>query len=187
MPKVAYLAGSDVFLPGARAHAERKVAISAKFGLRGLPPMDEEAGELSALPSEEAWRVIYGKNIAAMEASDVIIANLTPFGGASADAGTLIEVGWFLGRGKPVFGYSNTRAGFSERMGDYLALTGTAGQGLLVESFGLPDNLMIAGAVWSGGYPIFLPQDDDRRGLDALDVFEACVKAAAELLAGGAE
>ena len=45
-----------------------------------------------------------------MERSDIIIANLTPFGGASADAGTLIEVGWFLGKGKPMFGYSNTRA-----------------------------------------------------------------------------
>ena len=44
-----------------------------------------------------------------MERSDIIIANLTAFGGASADAGTLIEVGWFLGKGKPIFGYSNTR------------------------------------------------------------------------------
>jgi nucleoside 2-deoxyribosyltransferase len=35
-----------------------------------------------------------------MEKSDVIIANLTPFAGASADAGKLIEVGWFLGKGK---------------------------------------------------------------------------------------
>jgi nucleoside 2-deoxyribosyltransferase len=29
---------------------------------------------------------------------------LTPFAGASADAGTLIEVGLFLGKGKPIFG-----------------------------------------------------------------------------------
>jgi len=187
MPKVVYLAGPDVFLPDARAHAARKVEICARYGLRGWPPLSEEGGELAAEPSFEAWRVIYDRNLAAMESSDVIIANLTPFGGASADAGTLIEVGWFLGRDRPVFGYSNTRAGFSKRMREHLALTGTAGQGLLVESFGLPDNLMIAGAVWSGGYPIFLPQDDDRRGLDALDVFEACVKAAADLLADEAE
>jgi nucleoside 2-deoxyribosyltransferase len=32
-----------------------------------------------------------------MERSDIIIANLTPFAGTSADAGT---VGRFLGRGK---------------------------------------------------------------------------------------
>ena len=44
-----------------------------------------------------------------MERCDIIIANLTPFGGASADAGTLIEVGWFLGRTMAsIFSYSNT-------------------------------------------------------------------------------
>ena len=50
-----------------------------------------------------------------MEESDIIIANLTPFRGASADAGTLIELGWFLGRGKPAFGYSNTATLFAAR------------------------------------------------------------------------
>ena len=115
MPKVAYLAGPDVFFPNAREHAARKVEICAKYRLRGLPPLSEEGGELSAEPSFEAWRVIYDRNLAAMEASDVIIANLTPFRGASADAGTLVELGWFLGQGKPVFGYSNSAMAFAER------------------------------------------------------------------------
>lgn len=183
MPKTAYLAGPDVFFADAQAHAARKVAICAKHGLRGLPPLNEDLGDLSDVGNEEAWRRIYDKDIAMMEASDLIIANLTPFGGVSADSGTLIEVGWFLGRGKPVFGYSNTATGFSSRMSDYLALTNKDGQGFLVESFGLPDNLMIAGAVWSGGYPIFLPGDGEPRDTGALDVFEACVKAAATHLA----
>jgi hypothetical protein len=38
---------------------------------------------------------------------------------------------------------------------------------------------MIVGAVQSGRYPVFLPTDGKARGLDALDLFEACVKAAA--------
>jgi hypothetical protein len=38
---------------------------------------------------------------------------------------------------------------------------------------------MIVGAVQSGGYPIFLSRDNRTRGIDALDVFEACVEAAA--------
>jgi hypothetical protein len=52
-----------------------------------------------------------------------------------------------------------------------------------IEGFHLPDNLMIVGAVHSGGYPIFLPTDSKARGLDALDVFETCVEAAARYFA----
>ena len=48
-----------------------------------------------------------------------------------------------------------------------------------IEGFHLPDNLMIVGAVQSGGYPIFIPADGKARGIDALDVFESCVEAAA--------
>ena len=109
-----------------------------------------------------------------------IIANLTPFGGASADSGTLIEVGWFLGKGKPIFGYSNTSENFESRMRRQL---GAAHAGLGIEGFHLPDNLMIVGAVQSGGYPVFLPTDRKARGLDALDVFEICVEAAAQYFA----
>jgi hypothetical protein len=38
---------------------------------------------------------------------------------------------------------------------------------------------MIVGAVESGRFSIFLPTDGKARGLEALDVFETCVKAAA--------
>jgi len=47
----------------------------------------------------------------------------------------------------------------------------------------LPDNLMIVGAVHSGGCPIFVPSDGKARGIDALDVFEACAAAAAQYVA----
>jgi nucleoside 2-deoxyribosyltransferase len=95
-------------------------------------------------------------DLAMMERCDIIIANLTPFAGASADAGTLIEVGWFLGRGKPIFGYSNSPEIFESRMRRQL---GTGHAELGIEGFHLPDNLMIVGAVQSGGYPIFIPGD----------------------------
>jgi hypothetical protein len=51
-----------------------------------------------------------------------------------------------------------------------------------IEGFHLPDNLMIVGAVQSGGHKIFVPTDGQARGLDALDVFETCVEAAARYL-----
>ena len=114
MTTTAYLAGPDVFLPNAAAHAARKVEICRRFGLRGLPPLNEDAE--TAAKHLEAWQTIYEKDIAMMDRCDIIIANLTPFGGASADAGTLIEVGWFLGKAKPIFGYSNTPESFESRM-----------------------------------------------------------------------
>jgi len=173
MTTTAYLAGPDVFLANAAAHAARKVEICRRFGLHGLPPLNEDAA--TAAKHLEVWQTIYQKDIAMMERCDIIIANLTPFGGASADAGSLIEVGWFLGKGKPIFGYSNTPESFESRMRRQL---GERHADFGIEGFHLPDNLMIIGAVQSGGYPIFVPTDGNARGIDALDVFEACAEAA---------
>ena len=178
MTATAYLAGPDVFLPNAAAHAARKVEICRRFGLRGLPPLNEDAETVAK--HLEVWQAIYEKDIAMMQRCDIIIANLTPFAGASADAGTLIEVGWFLGQGKPIFGYSNSSESFELRMRQQL---GERHADFGIEGFHLPDNLMIVGAVRSGGYPIFVPADGKTRGLDALDVFEACVAAAARYVA----
>ena len=178
MTATTYLAGPDVFLPDAVAHAARKVEICRRFGLRGLPPLNQDVE--TAAKASDVWQSIYEKDIAMMERCDIIIANLTPFGGASADAGTLIEVGWFLGKGKPIFGYSNTPESFEQRMRRQL---GESYADLGIEGFHLPDNLMIVGAVHSGGYPIFVPSDGEARGIDALDVFEACAAAAAQSVA----
>src|SRR6202030_1632729 len=138
MTATAYLAGPDVFLPNAMAHAASKVEICRRFGLRGLPPLNEDA--VPAATEQEVWQTIYQKDVAMMEKSDTIIANLTPFAGASADAGTLIEVGWFLGKGEPIFGYSNTPENFENRMRRQL---GPEHADISVEGFHLPDNLMI--------------------------------------------
>ncbi len=178
MTATAYLAGPDVFLPNAVAHAARKVEICQRYGLRACPPLNQDVE--TAAEALDIWQAIYEKDIAMMEQCDIIIANLTPFAGASADSGTLIEVGWFLGRGKPIFGYSNSSENFESRMRRQL---GAEHAEFGIEGFHLPDNLMIVGAVQSGGYPVFLPTDDKTRGLDALDVFETCVEAAARYFA----
>jgi nucleoside 2-deoxyribosyltransferase len=176
----AYLAGPDVFFPGAVAHAGRKIDICRWYGLQGLAPLNEDV-DLTDDAGRQSWQLIFEKDVAMMERCDVIIANLTPFGGASADAGTLIEVGWFLGRGKPIFGYSNCAESFEDRMRIQL---GADDAGLGIEGFHLPDNLMIIGAVETGGHPVVLPKDNSTRARDALDVFEACVAVAAEKLRG---
>lgn len=177
----AYLAGPDVFLPHARAHARAKVAICARYGITGLPPLNEDLEALAALPDERAWREIFRKDVEMMERSDLAIVNLTPFRGASADAGTLVELGWFLGRGRPAFGYTNTATPFAERSRRHVAAVPDPMPGLAVEGFGLPDNLMIPGALLqAGGHPVVTPQDGRSRAFDALDVFERCVASAAE-------
>jgi nucleoside 2-deoxyribosyltransferase len=174
----AYLAGPDVFLPNAHEHAAAKIAICARYGIVGRAPLDEESG---TLPDDAAWRLIFKKDVAMMEECAIVIANLTPFRGPSADAGTLIEVGWFFGRGRPVFGYSNSATPFAARCQAHVASCPDPLAGLAMEGFGLPDNLMIPGAVETGGLQIFVPDGADRC-FDALDIFEACVAGAATKL-----
>jgi nucleoside 2-deoxyribosyltransferase len=182
MPLLAYLAGPDVFLPDAPAHARRKSAICARHGLQALPPLNEDVASLAAMPEHEAWRVIYAKDLAMMQRADLVIANLTPFRGASADVGTVLELGWFLGRGKPIFAYSNSATLFDARSAALLAAWPDPMPGLSVAGFGLPENLMLPGAVeQGGGLPILLPEGADLP-FDSLLVFERCVAAAAQRL-----
>jgi nucleoside 2-deoxyribosyltransferase len=73
MTATAYLAGPDVFLPNAVAHATTKVEICRRLGLRGLPPLNEDA-ETAATELE-----VYKKDVAMIEKSEIIVANLAPF------------------------------------------------------------------------------------------------------------
>jgi nucleoside 2-deoxyribosyltransferase len=90
MTAIAYLAGPDVFLPNAVAHAATKVEICRRLGLRGLPPLNENAE--TAATELEVWRAIYEKDVAMMEKSDIIFANLTPFANPIAVRGLGIQV-----------------------------------------------------------------------------------------------
>lgn len=180
---LAYLAGPDVFLPDAPAHALRKAAICARHGITARPPLNEDVATLAAMHEAEAWRVIFAKDLAMMEECDLVIANLTPFRGASADAGTLVELGWFLGRGRPAFGYSNSAQPFDARSQAQTMAVPDPMPGLTVKGFGLADNLMIPGALLAtGGLEMVLPEDGRDRPFDGLEVFERCVVLAARKL-----
>jgi nucleoside 2-deoxyribosyltransferase len=167
----AYLAGPDVFLPNAAAQAAAKIALCAAYGLAGIAPYNPDLD--MTLPSATLWRQIYEDDLRMMRDCDMIIANLTPFRGASADAGTLVELGWFLGAGKPAYGYSNTASGFAARSRAQVSLSPDPLPGMAVEDFGLADNLMIEGALPGG---LMLPPDGISRPFESLDVFELCLK-----------
>jgi hypothetical protein len=118
-------------------------------------------------------------NEAHIQASDALIANLTPFRGPSADPGTVFEVGFMRALGRPVFGWTATDSTLRARTADGAAADA---DGLAIEDFGLADNLMIPGAIAASGGALFAATLADPWG--DLSLFEACVKAAAAALAG---
>lgn len=180
-----YLAGPDVFLPDATEVGQHKAAICARHGLAGLYPLDNAIDQ----SARDASRTIYGSNEAMMIASDAIIANLTPFRGPSADAGTVFEFGFMAGRGKLCLGYSNDIWSYTERVRRRQPVTAASdgrlidAEGLWIEDFGLADNLMIVHGLDHHGFPLIAPRLPPLDPWHDLAAFEACVRLAAERLA----
>jgi nucleoside 2-deoxyribosyltransferase len=181
-----YLAGPDVFLPDALEVGQRKVEICARHGLIGLYPLDNTVN----LSAADASLNIFRGNEAMMDAADAIIANLTPFRGPGADAGTVYELGYMAGRGRLCLGYSNDPTVYAERVARTDRVSHLSdgrlidSQGLTVEDFRLSDNLMMMHALDLHGCTLATPQrmpDDIWHDLAA---FEACVRVAAEQAAG---
>jgi nucleoside 2-deoxyribosyltransferase len=184
-----YLAGPDVFLPQAEEWAERRKAICARHGLTGVSPLDVLAEQPAEWAELAEWRRIAMRNEALIRSADALIANLTPFRGPSADVGTVYEVGFMRAIGRPVFGYSTVAAPFTHRTREFAAAHGGMVadrdvDGMLIEQFGLGDNLMLEAAiVGSGGVLITADVAPDARWTN-LSVFELCVEAAASMMGG---
>lgn len=184
-----YLAGPDVFLPDAITWLERKKAICASFHLVGVSPFDnliDQPAEWAALPE---WRRIALRNEAHIRSCVAIVANLTPFRGPSADVGTVYEIGFARGLGLKIFGYATVSTAFLDRTllsigGGRQEVDGSwwDTEGLLVEQFGLFDNLMIEGCITDSGGT--LVRDEQDRWND-LTVFERCIQAAAQSIGRG--
>jgi nucleoside 2-deoxyribosyltransferase len=141
-----YLAGPEVVFPDVAELAERLKALCAAHGLTGLFPTDAER------PTEAGVtlaRAIYLGNVALIDRSDAVVADISPFRGAGMDPGTAWEIGYAIARGLPVFAYSHDRRPYADRVGP----TGHGprgpvdADGLLVEDFGLVENLMITESV----------------------------------------
>jgi nucleoside 2-deoxyribosyltransferase len=179
-----YLAGPDVFLPDAVDIGRRKVEICARAGLTGLYPLDNPVDR--AAP--DASLRIYRGNEAMMDEANAIIANLTPFRGPGADAGTVYELGFMAGRGKLCLGYSNDPAAYADRVREFTDVISRDGgladrMGLTVEDFGLSDNLMMIHALELHGCALVTPRQAPADIWHDLAAFETCVRMAAERLA----
>jgi len=135
-----YLAGPDVFLPDAKARGESLKAICARHGLVGVFPLDNPDTPLAA--------TIATGNEALIRSCAAVIANLTPFRGVSADAGTAYEVGFARALGLPVFAFTADPRSYAARCATLEgAVEGRDAEGFAIEMFDLPENLMIACAV----------------------------------------
>jgi nucleoside 2-deoxyribosyltransferase len=185
--KRCYLAGPDVFHPGVTDLAAGKRALCKRYGLTGCFPLDNEA-DLSALDGRSAAMAIYQANIRLIDSCDMLIANLTPFRGVSADAGTVFELGYMTALGRPVAAYSLDPRIYLDRVVDagWAELPAATDQdGQMVEDFGLADNLMLAGALQAtdrgqlGDNWIFSP-GDWRQVDDHLRAFELCLQRVAK-------
>ena len=179
-----YLAGPDVFLPDAVEIGRRKVELCARHGLTGLYPLDNTID----LAAEHTSLEIFRGNETMMIEAEAVIANLTPFRGPGADAGTVYELGYMAGRGKLCLGYCNDIASYADRVRRFSDVVSRDGrladaQGLTVEDFGLSDNLMMIHALDLHGCALVTPQQAPADTWRDLTAFETCVRMAAERLA----
>jgi nucleoside 2-deoxyribosyltransferase len=180
MAMTIYLAGPDVFLPDALEVGRQKTEICRRHGLIGLYPLDNVVDRAAADVSLRIFRA----NEAMMERADAVIANLTPFRGPAADAGTVYELGYMAARGKFCLGYSNDPAVYADRVQQFTEVTVqdshlVDADGLSVEDFGHNDNLMIIHALDLYGAPLVLLREKPADIWHDLTAFEVCVAMAA--------
>ncbi len=187
-----YLAGPDVFLPDAEAIGARKKQLCAQHGMEGLFPTDPRPhpADVAGLAR---WYAIYLGNEADLRGCDALVANLTPFRGPSADPGTVYELGFVRALGRPVLGYTNDAADFTDRTLHGLGsqpIRNAAGRlvdgaGMAIEEHGLADNLMIEGAIRAAGGLLVRQAVPEAARWSDLRGFEACLKALAAMRANG--
>jgi nucleoside 2-deoxyribosyltransferase len=181
-----YLAGPEVFLRDAAEMGAQKKRLCAAYGLEGLFPLDAEP----APPfGRDASTRIFNANLAFMRRCDAVVANLTPFRGPSADAGTIFEVGFAFALKKPVFAYTNVVTPYKDRAAHSCGLVHEGGDardaaGMAIEDFALFDNLMIAEAIRAQGWDVVARDVAGAGRFTDLGGFEYCLDQAAAYFAG---
>ncbi|MDO6442870.1 nucleoside 2-deoxyribosyltransferase [Marinobacter sp. 2_MG-2023] len=174
-PKRIYLAGPEVFFPAGEHQfivAEKK-RLLGEYGFEGVDPLDTELVFSDGEAKADCGHRIYRANRELMDSCDAIIANLTPFRGISADPGTVYEVGYMIGQGKPAYGFTLDSRHYRERAG----ATGLDDMDHTIEDFELSDNLMIEGGIHESGGQLFVAEQPGEHPFFSAELFHRCVQA----------
>ncbi|MGE4372730.1 MAG: nucleoside 2-deoxyribosyltransferase [Xanthobacter sp.] len=181
-----YLAGPEVFLEDATEMGRLKVELCARYGFEGLYPLDGEP-VMAGTDGQGMSARIFGANLALIRRADVVLANLTPFRGVSADPGTAFELGFGFALGKKVAAYSNLPGDLLSRAREHIGAAGhedaaptLMADGLHAEDFGLFDNLMLAEALIACDLPVMQAETPPADSFRDLLLFEATLQALAD-------
>ncbi len=174
-PKRIYLAGPEVFFPEEEHQAivAEKKRLLRDAGFEGVDPLDTALEFSDEEVKHERGHRIYQANRELMDSCDAIIANLTPFRGISADPGTVFEVGYMIGQGKPAFGFTLDSRFYQQRAG----ATCQDELGHTIEDFEMSDNLMIEGGIRESGGQLFLALRPGEHPFYSAELFHRCVRA----------
>ena len=181
-----YLAGPEVFLPQAASLGAAKRRLAATAGFEGVFPFDLEP-KTATLSKREQARRIFTANTALMRSCDALIANLTPFRGVSADAGTVFELGFMSALGRPVSAYSNAARNYYARATAFRARRRSLEEDCdradcEVEDHDLHDNLMLEMAVVQSGSRLLAQESAAVADMTNLALFERCLELLRPLL-----
>lgn len=188
-----YLAGPEVFLPNMPSIFAAKIKLCADYKFGVTLPSEADREKLSTLPPSEKSAFIYAINIKSMHEADFGIFNLTPFRGPSADVGTVFELGFMAGLGKPVFGYTNVPSDYLERItprqetipqpnSPPSLYNFNDANGWGIEDHGNADNLMIDETLNRSVAPLVRHTAPLPERLEDLTAFKACLEQAATKL-----
>jgi nucleoside 2-deoxyribosyltransferase len=133
-----YLAGPDIFRPDAQDWIANARELCRQHGFEALTPFDH---------GETEPRKILDDNLELIRKAQIVVANLNPFRGCEPDSGTAFELGYALALGKKLWVYVESAEPLLDRIRRAEALSADANrdrQGMAIEDFGLPLNLMLA-------------------------------------------
>ena len=139
-----YLAGPDVFRQDGVARGEYLKELCAENGMQGLYPFDNAIPE--DLTGPDAAKVISQANMDMIRKSTALLINLNHFRGKEPDSGTAFEFGMAVGLGKKIWAYFADEGTLLDQVPN---TNGIDADGMNVEDFGLPRNLMMA-CTWLG-------------------------------------
>ena len=133
-----YLAGPDIFRPDVQDWISSARELCRQNGFEALTPFDH---------GETEPRKILEGNLELIRKAQIVVANLNPFRGLEPDSGTAFELGYALALGKKLWAYIESAEPVLDRIRRSEALSAEAkrdSQGMAIEDFGLPLNLMLA-------------------------------------------